>query len=146
MIMEDLKALFIGIAGAFIVLGIQKLYRKYQIKSILQDIEIIEIEKQHLEAMKASSVEMNRSAFKSLFIVLSLISLAELIPTFVVVVSTAGISVTHGVSLMVWSAVLGLSLKFTKRYHNLGNYEKSIERMEDRLKKLKVRAEKDAIK
>ena len=144
--MEDLRALLIGIAGALIVLGIQKLYRKYQIKSILQDIEIIEIEKQHLEAMRASSVEMNRSAFKSLFIVLSLISLAELISTLMSIVSTTGFSVIHGKSIMVWSAVLGLSLKFTKRYHNLGNYEKSIERMEERLKKLKKRAEKDANK
>jgi len=144
--MEDLKALLIGIAGAFIVLGIQKLYRKYQIKSILQDIEIIEIEKQHLEAMRSSGVEMNRSAFKSLFIVLSLISFAELIPTFISIVSTTGVSVTHGISLMVWSAVLGLSLKFTKRYHNLGNYDKSIERMEVRLGKLKERAERDANK
>jgi hypothetical protein len=117
------------------------LYRRFQIKSVLQDIEIIEIEKTHLEAMKGSSVEMNRSAYKSLFIVLSLISLAELIPTFILVVSTSGISATHSVSLIVWSAVLGLSLKFTKRYHNLGNYEKSIKRMEEKLNKLNKRAD-----
>lgn len=144
--MDDLRALIIGIIGAFIVLGIQRVYRKYQLKSINQDIEVLEMEKNHLEAMKASSVEMSRSAYKSVFIIFSLISVGELASSLIEIVVNDNKTISNIIALAVWSSVLGLSLKFTKRYHNLGNYERSIEQMEEKLHVLKEKAKKNSVK
>jgi hypothetical protein len=45
------------------------------------DLEFLRLERQHLEAMKRSGVEMNRSGYRSLFFSLFLFALAEAIST-----------------------------------------------------------------
>ncbi|EIJ35285.1 hypothetical protein [Thiothrix nivea] len=135
--MEDWKNLLIGIIGGLVVLGISKVYNAYRKKSIKSDIEFLEFEKKHLEEMKRSSVEMNRSSFRAIFAIFMFIGLANLIPHLF---SLTGISVFvmagSFLEVFLWGCVIWLSIGFWRRYDNLKNYKEAVERMDEKLVKL----------
>jgi F0F1-type ATP synthase membrane subunit a len=135
-IMEDLKSLAIGIVGAFIVLAITKIYRAYHRKTIRDDIEFVEYEKQHLESMKKSSVEMNRSSFRAIFSLFLLVALANLIPAFFSAISSSLDEVASLFAIAIWSLIIGLCYKFQQRYDNLKNYKEASKKLETKLIKL----------
>jgi len=140
--MDDFKALAIGVFGGLIVLGISKVYRAYRIKSLKQDIELLEFEKGHLAEMKRSSVEMNRSSFKALFAVLILIALANLIPAFFEFVGLFLHNELDAlISVALWAMVLALTVKFYRRYDNLKNFKEATEEIEEKLNSLKEKVE-----
>lgn len=138
--MEDLKSLMIGIIGGLIVIGMSKLYKAYRKKSILEDIEFLEYEKRHLEEMKRSSVEMNRSSFRSVFALFLLIGIANLAQ---IVFSLINVEVLAGLfdflTLAIWATFVGLCIKLWRRYDNLKNYNEAIAIMNERLVKLQRR-------
>jgi hypothetical protein len=141
--MENLKALFIGVLGGLIVLGISKAYRAYRVKSLKQDVELLEFEKKHLAEMKKSSVEMNRSSFRALFAVLMLIALANLIPTFLSFTGLFRATIlSSAVSIVLWAMVFGLSVGFWRRYDNLKNFKEATKKIEEKLAKLRRKVEK----
>jgi len=136
--MEDIKTLIIGILGGVVVLALSKAYRAYRIKTLKQDIEFLEFEKNHLAEMKRSSVERNRSSFRALFAVLMFIALANFLP---ILFSLAGLFQSGHfnmfVNLILWGMVLGLSGKFWRRYDNLKNFKEATQKMEEKLARLK---------
>ena len=136
--MDDLKTLAIGVIGGLIVIGLSKVFRAYRKKTLRDDIEFAEYEKKHLAEMKRSSVEMNRSSFRALFAVLAFIALANLVPSFfnfvgIGLISKAGETVT----LILWAMVLGLAIKFWRRYDNLKNFKEATAKLEEKIEKLK---------
>jgi magnesium-transporting ATPase (P-type) len=140
--MEELKNLAIGITGGLVVLVISKLYRTYRKKSIREDIELLEYEKNHLSEMKRSSVEMNRTSFRAIFSVLMFIGFANLIPYinfFAGSVISPKISGLWGIVL--WIIVIALSISFWQRYDNLKNFKKATAKMNDKLEKLRSKYE-----
>jgi hypothetical protein len=140
--MEDFKSLLIGIVGGLIVLLIAKLFRAYQRKSILQDIEILEFEKKHLEDMKRSSVEMNRSSFRALFAVLMFVALANLIPMmFNFSKMIFSLNIPELFSFFLWAFVFALSAKFWRRYDDLKNFKEATQRIDDKLSKLRAKVD-----
>ncbi|MES3006734.1 MAG: hypothetical protein V4751_03085 [Pseudomonadota bacterium] len=135
--MEEIESLLIGIVGAFIVLGLQKAYRRYERNSTKQDIENIEFELNQLELMKASRLEMERSAFQSIFVVLTFIATAELASIFTQIVTTEQVLITQWISFTCWVMAVTVGVKFWKRYYSLKYFEKVKERMEGKLEKLR---------
>lgn len=134
--MNDFKSLIIGVFGGLIVLVISKLFREYRKRSVRDDIEFLEYEKNHLQQMKKSSVEMNRSSFRALFAVLMFIALANLVPR---VLDIFGINdlIIDFLGLLLWGFVFGFSIKFWHRYDNLKNYKEATAKIEDKLESLK---------
>ncbi len=85
---------------------------------------------------------MNRSSFRALFAVLTFIALANLIPTLLSVSSIFKTSnIGTSASLMLWALVLGLSVKFWRRYDNLKNFKEASKKMEEKLLKLREKVE-----
>ena len=136
--MDDLKSLLLGVIGGLIVLGIVKIYRAYKRSSLKTDIEFIEFEKKHLEAMKKSSVEMNRSSFRAIFLVFILIGLANLIPAFIEFVQIDDLSTRFPklINAFIWATAIGICFKFHSRYDNLKNYNAALEKFDRKLEKL----------
>lgn len=141
--MEDLKSLVIGVVGGFIVLGVSSIRRAYTKKSLRDDIEFVEYEINHLSEMKRSSVEMNRSSFQALFAVLTLIAIANVVP---VVTHLFGVDVVtklgEYLQLLLWGAVLGLAVKFWRRYHNLKNFKEATAKLDRKLELLRSKYQK----
>jgi len=138
--MEDLKSLLIGIVGGLIVIAISKAYKSYKKKTIQEDINILEFEKKHLEEMKRSSVEMNRSSFRAVFALFFFIGLANLVPTFFALINIEPLTKSSlFVVLAIWAMFIALSLKFWNRYNNLKNYNQAMKQMEQKLEKLQER-------
>lgn len=110
--MEDLRTLVTGVAGGLIVLVIAGGFRAYRRKSISEDIKFLEYEKSHLEAMKRSSVEMNRSSFRTVFFLLFLLGLANLMPKlFSYLPAGAMSSLGSLLTLFIWVFVCWLMLQ-----------------------------------
>ncbi len=136
--MEDLKTLALGIFGGLIVLLIAAAFRKFRIKTINDDIEFLEFEKNHLAEMKRSSVEMNRSSFRALFALLFILGLANLIFVIYFVADTVALKTSAAfLTIVVWTVFIGLSLKAWRRYENLKNYKEAVNNLEKRIDKLK---------
>lgn len=140
--MDDLKALAIGVFGGLIVIGLSKIFRSYQKMSLQDDIELIEYEKNHLAEMKRSSIEMNRSSFRSLFTVLMLIALAKIVPA-IFQFTDIGIICKTGevIALILWTGVLALAIKYWRRYDNLKNFKQATAKLDEKLALLKSKHE-----
>ena len=141
--MEDLKSLLIGILGGLIVLAVSKFYKAYRVKKIRDDISLLEYERSHLEEMKRSSVEMNRSAFRSIFAMLSLMGFAKLSdPILAFINGRVGLDANTVFSIIIWGMFFTLSVKMWQRYDNLKNYKDAIGKMDTKLSKLQQKLEK----
>ncbi len=93
--------------------------------------------------MKRSSVEMNRSSFRAIFVVLLFVGFANLIPyiqSFAGAVVPFNLFKILGVAL--WVLVIALSLTFWRRYDNLKNFKEATAKMDDKLEKLRSKHEK----
>ena len=135
--MEDWKNLLIGIIGGLIVLGISQIYNIYKKKSIKSDIEFLEFEKKHLEEMKRSSIEMNRSSFRAIFAIFMFIGLANVIPnSFALTNINAFIVAGSFLEVFLWAIIMWLSIGFWRRYDNLKNYKEAIEKIDKKVIKL----------
>jgi len=140
--MSDIKSLIIGIIGGLIVLGISNAYKHYKKKTIREDIQFLEFEKQHLGEMKKSSVEMNRSSFRAIFFLFLLMGVANLIPELILQVSNNALNgLSSFISMIVWGLFTALAIKFWRRYGNLKNFKEANKRMEEKLDKLKSKLE-----
>ncbi len=140
--MDDIKTLAIGVLGGLIVIGLSKILRAYQKKTLRDDIEFVEYEKNHLAEMKRSSVEMNRSSFRALFAVFIFIALANLIPSLFRIIGIDAISKAgEMVALILWVMVLVLAIKFWQRYDNLKNFKEATAKLEEKLELLKSKYE-----
>ncbi|SIS88400.1 hypothetical protein [Neptunomonas antarctica] len=133
---EDAKALIIGLVGGVIVLAGHGYYKKFERSNILSDIEILTYEKEHLEGMKRSSVEMNRVSFRAIFALLMIFSFAEGVPHFVRLVESAGSAYYSLVSLFVWATAGGISYKYFKRLNDLKSMKSALERIDGKIEKL----------
>ena len=140
--MTDFRALIIGVFGGLIVLGLRHLYNLFQNRSNRQDLEFWEYEKKHLEEMKRSSVEMNRSTFNGLFGILMFMALGHIIPNASIAVGLDQPKTVALLQVIVWGLVLGLSIKYAKRYYNLKNYKEALENMDGKILKIKAKLEK----
>jgi len=140
--MEDLKALVVGVFGGLIVIGLSKLLRAYRKRSLRDDIEFAEYEKNHLAEMKKSSVEMNRSSFRALFAVLMLMALANLLPRALDLIGLGAMSKMGDLmALFLWAMVVGLAAKFWRRYDKLKNYKEATAKLDEKLELLKAKYE-----
>lgn len=135
--MDDIKTLIIGVIGGLLVLLISKAINSYRLKSLKDDINFLELEKRHLEEMKRSSIEMNRSAFRSIFSLLFFIGLANFIPRVLLLINAPAFNVIADyLTALIWGLFVFLSLKFWQRYDNLKNYKAAINKIEEKLEKL----------
>jgi hypothetical protein len=140
--MEDLKSLAIGVLGGLIIIGLTKLFRAYRKKSLRDDIEFAEYEKNHLAAMKRSSVEMNRSSFRALFAVLMVMALANLVPLVFQVLELGLIArFVNFIDLLLWAIALGLAVKFWRRYDNLKHFKEATAKLDEKLELLRSKYE-----
>ncbi len=128
--MQDLKSVMLAVA----VIVAHSIYRKYRRSSILIDIDNLKYEKERLGAMKQSSAEMSRSAFRSLFSICIMICFAQSLTLSIEIISS-GISFKH-IPLVVWVFGFALSITFWKRYDNLGNIDAATKRMNIKIEKL----------
>lgn len=135
--MDDLKALMIGVFGGLIVLGLSKAFRAYRKKSLIEDIEFTEFEKNHLAEMKRSSVEMNRSSFRAIFVVLIFIALANLLPSVLELSGAA--EVGNFIAIFLWFMVLVFTITFYKRYDSLKKFKEATARLDVKLDKLRAK-------
>ncbi|HIF9315815.1 hypothetical protein [Photobacterium damselae] len=129
----DVKSLFIGILGTVIVMVAVAVYKKSRAKSLKDDIELIDFEIEHLGKIRKSSVEMSRSSFKGIFAIFFLFGLANLIP---IAFDFSGLGniyqIPQFVSLVLWSASVGVAYRWWKRYDNLKNYQEVIGQLESK--------------
>ncbi len=126
-----------SLIAAIILLIFQKLYKIFSKKNIRDDIAYWEFEKKHLEQIQRSSIQLTRSAFKSIFILSSVVSLTNIIPYFYLLVTKQSIHLLSDfVSLLLWAIIFGLSLTFLRRYVYLDNFNQSINKINEKLKKL----------
>jgi len=136
--MEDLRALFIGVLGGLVTYCVVGFVKRYSKKSALLDIELLEAEKKHLGLVEGSELEMIRSSFRSLFLLLTLLGVACVSPYMLSFVYPAG---EHGVNLVLsvifWSVFTGASIKVFLRHNDLSNYEIAIDRIDRKLTKMK---------
>lgn len=141
--MEDVKALLIGISGGLVVLALSKVYRGFRKRSIQDDIRFLEFERQHLEEMKRSSVELNRSSFRAIFALFLFIGLSNLSTIFFAVIDPVALSgVSSLFNLLIWAMFVGLCIKFWRRYDNLKNYKEATRKMNERLETLQDKLDK----
>jgi hypothetical protein len=134
---ELLVNLAFSVLGGLIVLIVGWGFRAYRRKQISEDIEFLEFEKKHLEAMKRSSIEMNRSAFSAGFFLLLLFGLANLLPRLLAYAGGGLISsLASLLTLVLWALFVGLCYKFWRRYDDLKNYKQAIIRIDRRLQNL----------
>lgn len=135
--MEALSALFWSVIGGFIVLAINKIYRAYKKKTMKDDLDSIEFEITHLEAMKKSSVEMNRSSFRGLFFMFFLIALANVVPSAFSFFGDATLNYIASIlQFGLWFLVAAVAYKFWQRYDNLKNFKEACVRLEAKKEKL----------
>lgn len=135
--MTDVKSFILGVVASLAAVLIVKCLSRYNRYSLKQDIETLELERKCLEEMKRSSVEMNRNSFKCLFLLLSLMALAQLVPLFSQLVFKNDRSIETFVSLVIWGIVCGGSLYLWKRYEKLKNYKASITKLDNRIEQKK---------
>lgn len=136
--MEDVRTLFIGVLGGLMVLGIAKAYKLYLHKSVLEDIKFLEFEKKHLSEMKRSSVEMNRSSFRAIFALFLFIGLANLIPRIFSFINAEALSgLSSFLTMNIWAMFVVLCIKFWRRYENLKNFKEAMDRLDQKLEKLR---------
>lgn len=141
--MEDLKSLVIGVFGGLIVIGLSKLFRAYRKRTLRDDIEFAEYERNHLAEMKRSSVEMNRSSFRALFGVLMFIALANLLPRAINLIGLGAMSKMGDLmALFLWAMVLGLAVKFWRRCDKLKNYKEATAKLDEKLEVLRSKYER----
>lgn len=131
---SDIRSLLIGIVGGLIVLAIVKIFKTYQRKSIKDDIEMLEYEKEHLAEMKNSSVEMSRSSFRSIFMLFIFLGSANLIPSLF---TLTNLSIGSFMSVVLWGMMIALSVRFWRRYDNLKNYKDAVEKIDKKLTSLR---------
>jgi len=136
-ITDDIKSIIIGIISGLLVIYIHSIYKKHKIRKIKDEIDLLEWEKSHIERMRRSSIEMSRSSFKALFIVLMFMSLANLIPEFFNLIGLGSIMLTKIVSLIAWLLVFLLAQKFWKRYDDIKNYKEYIGKTEKKIEDLR---------
>ncbi|NOI58909.1 hypothetical protein [Vibrio coralliilyticus] len=129
----DIKSLLIGILGTVIVMLVVAVYKKSRAKSLKDDIDLIDFEIEHLGKIRKSSVEMSRSSFRGIFAMFFLFGLANLIP---IAFDLAGLGdllrIPQMVSLILWSAFVGVAYRWWKRYDNLKNYQEAIAKFESK--------------
>jgi len=141
--MGYVDGLILAVTGGLVTLAVQKIFKSIRIKTIRDDIEFIEFEKAHLEAMKRSSVEMNRSSFRGLFLVAMMIGIACYVPHFLLFIDLQLSDKESGfLGMILWAFVIAVTFKFWRRYDNLKNFKEATEKMDIRLDKLKLKLEK----
>jgi hypothetical protein len=135
--MDDLRSLFIGVLGGLIVWLIIWTIKRYLKKSLLNDIELLEFEKEHLQAMKRSSVEMNRSSFRAVFALFLIFGIASITPHIFSFISPNALSsLSSFFSVVFWGMFIGVSAKLWQRYDNLKNYKEAVIKIDVKLAKL----------
>ena len=130
-----------GAIGSLITVLIIKIITLFHQKTIRDDISFLEYEKEHLAEMKRSSVAMNRSSFRAIFLVLFLIGLANVVHNLF---KLAAFSETTSLffSMALWMLVAAVSLKFFRRYEHLKNYKEYVKNSDIKLKKLNSKVKK----
>ncbi len=130
-----------GVISGILVVLIFKAITSYHQKTIRDDIKNFEFEKKHLAEMKRSSVEMNRSSFRAIFLVLLLVSMANITPNLLDLVDLPSKFVKL-ISMSLWSLVGAVSIKFYRRYEHLKYYKDYVKNIDIKLEKLKSKANK----
>ncbi|WP_028470016.1 hypothetical protein [Neptunomonas japonica] len=133
---EDFKNLSIGILGGAIVLVGHGYYKRLKRSNILSDIEMLTYEKEHLEGMKRSSVQMSRSSFRAIFAVFMMFSAAELVPHFAEFVNSRGASYHSLLCVFIWAGAGGISYKYFRRFNDLKSMKAAFARIDGKLEKL----------
>jgi len=134
-----LEALVISVTAGLIILLIQFLSRSFVRSSVISDIKMLELEKERLESMKRSSVEMNRVGFRSVFAVLMMISIAEAIPHFAMFVRSQSTAYESLLSLFFWSGAGAMCFKFFRRYEDVKELKPAVQRIDGKIEKLSKR-------
>ena len=144
--MEELKTLLIGILGGFLVLGISKFHKSYRRKSIKEEIQDLEYEKELLTNMKRSSVELTRSSFRFIFAVFMFFALANLVPSlFTLLEDPIFNKVARFFEIFFWACSFSLSLLFWRRYDDLKNFESTSNKLDEKIEKLKSKIEDNCV-
>lgn len=133
---EDLKGLVIGVVGSVAVLVGHGYYKRLKRSNILTDIEMLTYEKEHLEGMKRSSVQMSRSSFRAIFAVLIMFSIGGAIPHFAEFLHSGGTAFYSLLSVFVWSGAGGISYKYFRRFNDLNSMKAAFARIDGKLEKL----------
>lgn len=135
-----LEGIIIGVAGSLIAAGIillaSKYYKKFQKSRMLSDIEMLTYEKEHLEEMKRSSVQMSRSSFRAIFAVLIMFSIGGGVPHFAEFLHSEGTAFYSLLSVFVWSSAGGVSYKYFRRFNDLNSMKSALARIDGKLEKL----------
>jgi hypothetical protein len=138
---DDVRAIVLGVvssivASALIFAGAFA-WRRYRRRAMKEDLEFLRLERQHLEAMKRSGVEMNRSSYRSLFFSLFLFALAEAIVTGLTYAGAA--QVGRITAMAVWILAAVATFKYFRRYENLKNYSEALKRIDEKIEHLERR-------
>ena len=138
----DLKSLLIGIAGAFIVLAIQRIWMSYRRSSVKQSLAYMEWEKSHFIEIQKSATALNRSSFRSLFYILFFISLAGTLhaahsdlPAKLLVFD----QVVSFFEIVFWFVAVFRSFSLFRLYSSFKRPEETIARMDATIDALKKR-------
>ncbi len=130
--MTDFKSISIGILSSLIVIAVMALYKKTRVKSLKDDIELIDFEIELLGKIRKSSVEMSRSSFRGIFAMFFLFGLANLIPIVFDLIGLGNVlHIPQVASLTLWIAFVGVAYRWWKRYDNLKNYKEAITQLEN---------------
>lgn len=141
---NDLRAIVLGVLSSIVasalIFAAVFFWRRYRRNSMKDDLEFLRLERQHLEAMKRSGVEMNRSGYRSLFFSLFLFALAEAISTGLTYAGAA--QAGRVIAMSVWILAAVATFKYFRRYENLKNYSEALKRIDEKIDSLERQCER----
>ena len=130
-----------GVIGTAVSFAIASGFKAYQRWNINDDIAMLQLERKHLEEIKKSSVAMNRSAFRSVFLILTLMAIAQAADAISDLIPGAQWPKVALVTVP-WLLVVIAGVTYLRRYDNLRNYEQSILEIDSKLVKLEEKRQK----
>ena len=130
-----------SVIGGVITVVLIKGFTYFHQKTIRDDIKFLELEKEHMAEMKRSSISMNRSSFRAVFLVLFLIGVANVVPNLFKLADFSE-KTSLFLSMSLWMLAAAVSLKFFRRYGHLKDYKEYIKNTDQRLEKLNSKVKK----
>jgi hypothetical protein len=100
----------------------------------------LEEELDHLGLMHKSALEMQRSAFQSVFVVLTFIAIAGLTAKLSQILIQNSVFIAQYISAACWMLATMMGIKYWKRSYRLKNFENAKYKLESKLEKLREKS------
>lgn len=128
------EALVISVIAGFIVIGFSSIYHSFRKSQIKQDIEILELDKRHINAMCKSDKEVSRMGFRSIAALLGLLFFGLTIHQAVDIFYEG--TLWHIMTFAIYFAGIILCIRVWKRYEDLSDVDSTNKRIDAKIASL----------